>query len=53
VFDNLGHVEAALGLSGTISQVDDTNIPRLVGLLKEAARKISRQLGRMAPASLA
>ncbi len=52
VFDVLGRVEAAVGLSGTISQIDDANLPRLAALVKEAARKISRQLGRGAPASL-
>ncbi len=53
VFDVLGRVEAAVGLSGTISQIDDANLPRLAGLVKEAARKISRQLSRVGPANLA
>ncbi len=46
VFDPLGQVEAAVGVSGTISQVDDSNLPKIVELVKEAARKISRQLAR-------
>ncbi len=31
VFDILGRVEAAVGLSGTTSQIDDSNMPKLVG----------------------
>jgi DNA-binding IclR family transcriptional regulator len=50
VFDLLGIVEAAVGISGTTTQVDDANLPKLAELVKEAARKISRQLARAAPA---
>ena len=46
VFDALGHVEAALGMSGTTTQVDDVHLPKFVELLREAARRISRQLAR-------
>jgi DNA-binding IclR family transcriptional regulator len=49
VFDSLGQVEASVGLSGTILQVNDANLPRLAGLVKEAARKISRQLAGSVP----
>jgi DNA-binding IclR family transcriptional regulator len=44
VFDGLGEVQAAVGLSGTTSQIQLTALPRLVGLARECARKISRQL---------
>jgi len=50
VFDLLGIVEAAVGISGTTTQVDDANLPKLAELVKEAARKITRQLVRAAPA---
>ena len=46
VFDILGRVEAAVGLSGTTTQIDDASMPKLVECAKEAARKISRQLAR-------
>ena len=46
VFDPLGNVEAAVGLSGTILQMDDANLPRIIELVKDAARKIARQLAR-------
>jgi DNA-binding IclR family transcriptional regulator len=49
VFDSLGNVEAAVGLSGTTTQVNDSNLPKLAELVKEAARKISRQVARSAP----
>jgi DNA-binding IclR family transcriptional regulator len=46
VFDILGNVEAAVGLSGTTTQIDDTNLAKLAELVKEAARRITRQLAR-------
>jgi len=46
VYDPLGNVEAAVGLSGTILQMSDVNLPRIIELVKDAARKISRQLAR-------
>lgn len=49
VLDSLGQVEASVGLSGTILQVNDSSLPRLAGLVKEAARKISRQLAGSVP----
>ena len=51
VFDSLGRVEAAVGLSGTTSQIDDDNLSKIAELVKEAARKISRQLARSAAAA--
>jgi len=53
VFDPLGNVEAAVGLSGTILQLNDANLPRIAELVKDAARKISRQLARPAALALA
>ena len=46
VFDPLGMVEAAVGLSGTTTQISESNLAKLAELVKEAARKISRQLAR-------
>jgi IclR family acetate operon transcriptional repressor len=44
IFDSTGVVVAALGASGTLTQTDDANLARIVESLKDAARKISRQL---------
>lgn len=46
VFDVTGNVVAALGVSGTLSQVEDVSIPRISEALQDAARRISRQLHR-------
>jgi DNA-binding IclR family transcriptional regulator len=46
IFDNLGNVTAALGASGTLTQTDEADMPRIIEALKEAARRISRQLQR-------
>ena len=46
VFDVTGNVIAALGASGTLTQVDEGSMPRLAEAVKEAARRISRQLQR-------
>ncbi len=51
VFGVLGNVEAAVGVSGTTTQIDDSNLPRIAELVKEAARKISRLLARASLAS--
>ncbi len=40
VFDRLGEVQASVGVTGTTSQIDRTNLPRIAALVKEAARKI-------------
>jgi DNA-binding IclR family transcriptional regulator len=44
IFDNMGNVAAALGASGTLTQTDESNMPRIIDALKETARRISRQL---------
>lgn len=45
IFNQQGMVEASLGLSGTINQVNAQTMPRIVEALKDAARHISMQLG--------
>lgn len=49
VFNQSGSIEAALGLSGTINQVNAHTMPRILEFLKDAARHISMQLGYRAP----
>jgi DNA-binding IclR family transcriptional regulator len=46
VFDVTGNVVAALGASGTVTQVDEHSMPRIAEALKDTARRISRQLHR-------
>jgi DNA-binding IclR family transcriptional regulator len=47
IFDAMGNVVAALGVSGTLTQVDEENLPKFVEALKETTRRISRQLMRI------
>ncbi len=49
VFNQRGEIEASLGLSGTINQVNSETMPRIVEALKDAARHLSMQLGYRAP----
>jgi DNA-binding IclR family transcriptional regulator len=44
VFGPTGEVEAALGVTGTTTQIEHSSVPKLAELLKDAARRISRQL---------
>jgi DNA-binding IclR family transcriptional regulator len=53
LFDALGGVPAALGLSGTLTQISEESMPRIVDALKETARKISRQLAKTGSAGFA
>ena len=46
IFDAAGGVTAALGVSGTLTQMDEENMVKIVDALKETARRISRQLSR-------
>ena len=46
IFDAAGNVTAALGASGTLTQTDETEMPRIIEALRETARRISRQLQR-------
>jgi DNA-binding IclR family transcriptional regulator len=45
IFNQSDEVEASLGLSGTIGQVNPQTLPQLVDDLKDAAWRISRHLG--------
>src|ERR1700693_862852 len=49
VFNQQGAIEASVGLSGTIGQVNAQTMPRLVEALKDAARHVSMQLGYRVP----
>lgn len=49
VFRQSGSIEAAVGLSGTINQVNAHTMPRILEALKDATRHISMQLGYRAP----
>src|SRR5215470_2538198 len=53
VFDATGNVVAALGASGTLTQVDEAGMPRLAEAVKESARRITRQLHRTGAAGAA
>ncbi len=44
VFDALGNVVAALGVSGTLTQMDSAKMTRVEDALKDTARRVSRQL---------
>ena len=44
IFDATGNVAAAIGASGTLTQMDETNMPKVMDALKETARRITRQL---------
>jgi len=44
IFDAAGNVSAALGASGTLTQMDEASMPKIIEALKDAARRISRQL---------
>jgi len=43
IFDAMGNVAAALGASGTLTQTDEADMPRIIEALKETVRRISRQ----------
>jgi DNA-binding IclR family transcriptional regulator len=45
VFDGPDHVAAAVGLSGSTAQVTQSNVAKIAEMMKDTARKISRQLG--------
>jgi DNA-binding IclR family transcriptional regulator len=49
IFNQQGQIEASVGLSGTINQVNAQTMPRILEALKDAARHISMQLGYRAP----
>ncbi len=45
IYDARGSVVAALGTSSIIQHIDEPNLPKIVGLLTEAAAKVSREIG--------
>jgi DNA-binding IclR family transcriptional regulator len=49
IFTQDGSIEASLGLSGTINQVNSHTMPRIIEHLKDAARHVSMQLGYRSP----
>src|ERR1700675_856122 len=49
VFNQKGAIEASVGLSGTINQVNAQTMPRILEALKDAARHVSMQLGYRVP----
>ena len=53
ISDALGNVVAALGVSGTLTQMEEEALPRIAETLKEAARRISKQLLRTGTAGAA
>lgn len=53
VSDVTGTVVAALGASGTLTQMDEASMPRITEAVKETARRISRQLQRSGAAGAA
>lgn len=51
IFDPLGNVVAALGISGTLTQTEPTKLPRIIEALKDTARRVSRQLAKTGSAT--
>ena len=49
IFDGLGRVQAAIGVSGTIGEVNRGSLSRIATVVREAAMKISRHLGYRPP----
>jgi DNA-binding IclR family transcriptional regulator len=45
IFDSSGKVAAALGTSSIILHIDESHLPKIVELVKNAAAKVSNQLG--------
>jgi IclR family transcriptional regulator, acetate operon repressor len=46
ILDAAGSVAAAVGISGTVTQLDEASLPRILEALKDAARKVSREMQR-------
>jgi IclR family acetate operon transcriptional repressor len=45
VFSASGDVVAAIGVSGTVSQINDEHLPAVGNIIRTAALKLSAQLG--------
>jgi DNA-binding IclR family transcriptional regulator len=46
IFGVNGAAVAALGVSGTLTQMEEANLPRILEALKETARRVARQMQR-------
>jgi IclR family acetate operon transcriptional repressor len=53
IFDAMGNVTAAIGVSGTLTQMDEANMPKIIEALKDTARRVTRQLLRSGVAGAA
>jgi DNA-binding IclR family transcriptional regulator len=53
IFDALGNATAAIGASGTLTQMDEANMPKIIEALRDTARRITRQLLRSGVAGAA
>jgi len=49
IFNSQGQIEASLGSTGTITDVPRDAVPRLADMVKDAARRISYQIGYRGP----
>jgi DNA-binding IclR family transcriptional regulator len=49
IFNGEGNVEAAIASTGTINDVPRDAVPHIADMVKEAARRISHQLGYRGP----
>jgi IclR family acetate operon transcriptional repressor len=45
IFNSLGEAQASVAVSGTTEQTGEDALPKVVELVREAARKISKKLG--------
>ena len=48
IFNAMGRVEAAIGVSGTVAMVNPHSLPKFIEAVKEAARRVSAKLGHTA-----
>jgi IclR family acetate operon transcriptional repressor len=49
IFNSQGVVEASVASTGTINAVPRDSVPRLAEMVKDAARRISNQIGYRGP----
>lgn len=45
IFDARGNVAAALGTSSVIMHLEESNLPKIIDLIKKSAARVSRQMG--------
>jgi DNA-binding IclR family transcriptional regulator len=53
VLDSAGEAQAAIGVSGTTTQIGEDALPKIAELVREAARKLSKRLGNISQPHLA